>query len=526
MKKLGLLCFAILLSVFALSLNPSKTAGKSNKFKKSERAISNRYIIVLNDDEDSQTNELSQAETFEYELNNFYGGKIDKQFTHALRGYSVEMPAREALRLSQDKRIKYVEEDAEVFASSLQPGVTWGIDRIDQRSIPLDTNYNFNQTGEGVHAYIIDTGIRITHEDFGGRASADFDAFDDGQNGIDCNGHGTHVAGTVGSATFGVAKNVRLHAVRVLNCSASGSISSIVSGIDWVTRNHISPAVANISIGASGISGTLDTAVTNSIASGVTYVIAAGNSALDACNYSPARAPNAITVGASASADQRAPWSNFGPCVDIFAPGQTITSTSIASDTASTIMTGTSMSSPHVAGVIALYLETNPTASPAMATAALTNSATTGILSNIGLGSPNRLLYSLIAPATPPVPTPTPTPSVTPTPTPTPVAPPTTCTGTSYSGTLSGTGANNYHSNINGFNGNNGMYLGSLKVSGGNQIAFSLERKKGNKWSAVTNSVGTTTSENISFNGSSAVYRWRVYSLSGGGNYTLCSQTP
>jgi subtilisin family serine protease len=405
MKKLGLLCFAVLLSLSAFTFNSSKIAGKTDKLKKSERAIPNRYIVVLNDDKDDDSNTFLRAETFEYELNALYDGKIDRQFTNAIKGYSVEMSASDAVNLSQDARVKYVEEDAEVFASTTQSGATWGLDRIDQHAIPFDGDYNYAPSGAGVHAYIIDTGIRVTHQDFGGRAVASFDAFNDGQNGIDCNGHGTHVAGTVGSSTYGVAKNVTLHAVRVLNCSASGSVSTIVAGIDWVTRNHVSPAVANISLGASGISSTLDTAVGNSIASGVTYAIAAGNSNQPACNYSPARTPNAITVGATTSLDERAGYSNFGTCVDIFAPGIYIVSTSIASDTAAATMSGTSMASPHVAGVAALYLETNPTASPATVASSLTASATSETVINItGTNSPNLLLYSLFSPVSSPTP--------------------------------------------------------------------------------------------------------------------------
>ncbi len=398
MKKIGLLCFTVLVCVFALTSTTPKIAGKTDKLRKSLKAIPNRYIVVLNDEKGDDSNSFMRLDSFENELNAFYDGRVDRQFTNAIKGYSVEMSENEALNLSQDTRIKYVEEDAEVFAMTTQTSATWGLDRIDQHAFPLDTNYTYAPTGAGVHAYIIDTGIRVTHQDFGGRAVADFDAFNDGQNGIDCNGHGTHVAGTVGSSTYGVAKNVTLHAVRVMDCSAAGTISTIIAGVDYVTSNHASPAVANISLGASGISDALDTAIANSVASGVTYAVAAGNSNQDACNYSPSRASSAITVGASTNLDERFGISNYGTCVDIFAPGVNIISTSVASDTAITAKSGTSMASPHVAGVAALYLETNPTASPGVVASLIVGGGTPGTLINIiGTNSPNLLLYSLVA---------------------------------------------------------------------------------------------------------------------------------
>jgi subtilisin family serine protease len=243
-----------------------------------------------------------------------------------------------------------------------------------------------------VRAYIIDTGIRTTHTQFGGRASAVFDAF--GGNGQDCNGHGTHVAGTVGGSTYGVAKSALLRAVRVLNCSGSGSTSGVISGVDWVTANHISPAVANMSLGG-GASSALDTAVNNSINSGVTYSIAAGNSNTDACTQSPARVAAAITVGSTTSSDARSSFSNIGTCVDIFAPGSSITSAWSTSDTATNTISGTSMATPHVTGATALYLQSHPGSSPATIRNALVNNSTTGHITNVGAGSPNRLLYTL-----------------------------------------------------------------------------------------------------------------------------------
>src|SRR5215203_3296140 len=321
------------------------------------------------------------------------------------------MPEAQAAKLANDPRVAFVEEDGVVSLVATQTGATWGIDRIDQRDLPLNGTYTFNATGSGVKAYIIDTGIRATHTEFAGRVISGFTAISDGLGTSDGNGHGTHVSGTVGGSTFGVAKNVTLIAVRVLDSSGNGTNSGVIAGVDFVTSNHQAgqPAVANMSLGG-GASSALDTAVTNAVNDGVTFAVAAGNENQNACNVSPSPAPSEITVGSTTTTDARSSFSNFGTCVDVFAPGSNITSAWRTSDTATNTISGTSMASPHVAGVAALFLETNPTASPATVTAAIINGSTLNKVTGAGSGSPNRLLFSLLTGAPPPTPTPTPTP--------------------------------------------------------------------------------------------------------------------
>jgi subtilisin family serine protease len=328
-----------------------------------ENAIPDRYIVVLHDGEVRSPGRSVAA--LAREMAAGHGARVTSVFDRALTGFVAAMPAGAARALANDPRVRYIEQDSPVYALATQTNATWGLDRIDQRDRPLSTTYTYNTTAAGVHAYIIDTGIRNTHTEFGGRVSATgFTAINDGRGTSDCNGHGTHVAGTVGGASYGVAKQVTLHAIRVLNCSGSGTTSGVIAGIDWVTRNHVKPAVANMSLGG-GASTALDDAVRGSIAAGVTYSIAAGNSNVDACSSSPARVGSALTVGASTSSDGRASFSNYGTCVDIFAPGQSITSAWYTSDSAMNTISGTSMAAPHVAGVAALYLKGNPGAAPA-----------------------------------------------------------------------------------------------------------------------------------------------------------------
>ena len=383
------------------------------KFRKvkAEKKVPNQYVVVFNDD-------VEDVEKEAVRLIVEQGGSRHDQRTYAraLKGFSVWTSEAAARKMAEDPAVAFVEEDQVISLSAEQAGATWGLDRVDQRDLPLGGTYVYHNTGAGVKAYIIDTGVRASHAQFGGRVAAGFTAIQDGRGTGDCNGHGTHVAGTVGGSTYGVAKGVTLVPVRVLDCSGSGTTSGVIAGVDWVTSDHAAgtPAVANMSLGG-GISSALDTAVNNSINDGVSYAVAAGNEGVDACGSSPARVAGALTVGSTTSTDARSSFSNYGTCLDLFAPGSSIQSAWHTSDTATNTISGTSMATPHVAGVAALYLQNNPGATPADVSTAVRDAATTGKVTGAGTGSPNRLLYSLFnAPS--PTPTPTPTPAPTPAP--------------------------------------------------------------------------------------------------------------
>lgn len=492
MKKTVFVTLALIVGIFALSFVPFHSKGQTDKLREVKNAIPNRYIVVLEDNA-TRVGVGGEAlvEEAAKELSDGYGGKVDRVFKFALKGYSVEMSAKEAKLLSQDPRVKFIEEDGVVYANTTQTGATWGLDRIDQRDRPTDGNYNYTPTGSGVNAYVIDTGIRRTHTQFGGRAFVGYDAVGDGQNSNDCNGHGTHVAGTIGSSTYGVAKSVRLYAVRVLGCDSSGSNSGVIAGIDWVANNHVKPAVANMSLGG-GASTATDNTVQNAINAGVTMVVAAGNENQNACNVSPARAANAITVGSTTNTDARSSFSNYGTCVDIFAPGSNITSTWNTSDTATNTISGTSMATPHVVGVAALYLQNNTTATPAAVRNAIVGTASSGKLTGISTGSPNLLLYSLLTTGGGTTPPPAPT-----------------CGGGTFTGSLSGTGASTYQPNGSYYQSTvSGTHSGSLTGPSNADFDLYLQKWNGSAWATVGSSEGTTSTESVSYNGSAGYYRW------------------
>jgi subtilisin family serine protease len=395
LASLPLLTSAQAIRGFSVSVPPPATDA-SSKFRTVATPISGRYIVVLKTSEAKLATEAKaiapSVATVAEEMAKAYGATLTHTYSHVLRGFAVSANDQALAEMLADPRVEYIQEDGVITVAATQTGAPWGLDRIDQRALPLSTTFTYGTTASNVHAYIIDSGVLTGHTQFAGRMGNGVSTItDDGLGTSDCLGHGTHVAGTVGGTTWGVAKGVTIHPVRILNCGGFGSDAGIIGGIDWVAANHVKPAVANMSL--QNLSAASDVAVNALINAGVVTVVAAGNANTNACNGSPARVTNAITVGATERTDARSGFSNFGACLDLFAPGSDIVSAGIANTTASAIMSGTSMAAPHVAGAAALHLANNPSATPAQVATALINNATPNRVTSPGANSPNRLLF-------------------------------------------------------------------------------------------------------------------------------------
>jgi len=351
--------------------------------------IKNQYIVILNKD-------AGPSIDFAQNIAKQHGAKVLQSYDTVLKGFAIYLPDTAATAfveaMKKNPQVLSIENDIVMkIDATTQSNPDWGLDRIDQKALPLNSAYSYLQTGSGTTAYIVDTGILSSHQQFSGRVLSGYTAISDGNGTTDCNGHGTHVAGTVGGSTYGVAKNVNLVPIRILGCDGSGASSNVIAGLDWILKNGKKPAVVNMSLGGDA-STSLDSAVENLFNNGYVMVVAAGNSNTDACNASPARVSKALTVAATDSTDTRASYSNYGSCVDIFAPGSQINSSWIGSNTATKVLNGTSMATPHVAGVVAEMLQSTPTATPQTISTNLLNQASSNVVKNPS-GSPNRLLY-------------------------------------------------------------------------------------------------------------------------------------
>jgi len=444
------------------------------------RAIPDQFIVVLKEGSNPRAVAAVADVTPRY------------VYEHALSGFAARLNTGQLTALRNNPNVAYIEEDQAITLTATQNSATWGIDRTDQRALPLSGTYNYNQDGTNVHAYIIDTGLRYDHAEFSGRVGGGYDAVDGG-SADDCNGHGPHVSGTVWGTTYGMAKKVTIHPVRVLDCNGSGTTSGVVAGMDWVTANRVKPAVANMSLGG-GASTAMDDATNRMINAGVITVVAAGNDNANACNYSPARVAAAITVGATDKTDARASYSNYGSCLDIFGPGSSITSAWHTSSSATNTISGTSMATPHVAGAAALFLSQVTGATNAQTRDQLVYHATSGKVTNPGSGSPNKLLHSLFY---------------------------------IYTGSLSGTGVSQWKPSTSGYSANvSGPHIAKLTGPSGTDFDLYLQKYNGSAWADVASGTSSSSSESVTYNGSSGSYRWEAYSYSGSGSYTLTTTRP
>ncbi|EMI8960160.1 S8 family peptidase [Acinetobacter baumannii] len=386
-RQVSAICLSIAATHFVYAA--SNVTNPVNDSSQAKEIIKNQYIVILNKD-------AGPSKDFAQNIAKQHAGKVLQSYDTVLKGFAIYLPdtagAAFIEAMKKNPHVLSVESDTIVnIDATTQSNPDWGLDRIDQKALPLNSAYSYLQTGSGTTAYIVDTGILSSHQEFSGRVLSGYTAISDGNGTTDCNGHGTHVAGTVGGTTYGVAKNVNLVPIRILGCDGSGASSNVIAGLDWILKNGKKPAVVNMSLGGA-TSSSLDSAVENLYNNGYVMVVAAGNSNTDACTSSPARVSKAITVAATDNTDTRASYSNYGSCVDIFAPGSQINSSWIGNNTATKILNGTSMATPHVAGVVAEMLQSTPTASPQTISTNLLNQASSNVVKNPS-GSPNRLLY-------------------------------------------------------------------------------------------------------------------------------------
>jgi aqualysin 1 len=478
-------------------LLPTEAALSRSSDDRGPGPIPGQYIVVLH--EGASPRSVSQMADV----------KPNFVYETVINGFAAQLTPEQLRELQDDPSVRYIAQDAVITTgqkapspfgapegsidpSVIQAGATWGIDRTDQRNLPLNGTYRYHQTGATVNAYVVDTGIRTTHAQFGGRAFAGFSGFDAfGGTGQDCNGHGTHVAGTIGASIHGIAKQVRLVSVRVLDCNGNGTWGGFIAGLDWIANRHTKPAVANASLWGP-VNAAADEAVARLVAYGVTFVGIAGNAnGASACNYSPGRAPQSITVGATTSTDARAAFSNVGTCMHIFAPGQSITSTWHTSNTATSTQNGTSMAAPHVAGMAALFLQRHPTAAPALVRDVLISTATTGLVTNPGAGSPNRLLNR-------------------------------------WNNRIATQGASRFEPHGGSYSAAAGWHHGWLSGSASNFNLY-LQRwvcSPTCAWTTVASSLSFSSNEYIVYNGPAGTYRWRVHAYTGSGDYDLFVRKP